>query len=298
MKNSCGNNRVLCFYLFLALSGIFNQSAMAEIQAAGRLEEENFSFYEKLSKSAVVNYFGLYRGSPLSDLGNARQPTPSGNLDPSNPQSIENLVTIGYKIKPDLIAGVVGHFLYFPLGNPVGAGQDIQMLDPMLLIQKNNLIKLGGFSLNGKVTFYLPLTSGDTLQKVKLATAISPTLTAKYDVPNTQLTLAAYGYLRLYIPRTDAGDSALTYKLYLAPNMSYQLSQTVAATLWVDLLSAARYRGTPLLGGMVTDTVDIQPGISWDITKSITINPILNIYPSNPSLAATSIQAYISARAF
>jgi len=270
----------------------------AEIQPGGEVSEEKATFYEKVSKSLVLTYFGLYKGSALNDLTNSQQPTALGVVDPSSPQSVENLLTVGYKIKSDWVVGAIGHFLYFPVGNPAGTGQDIKMLDPMLLIQKNNLINSGGFKLNGKVTFYLPLTTGDTLQRNKMATAISPTLMASYDVPNTQLTLAAFGFVRGYIPTGEAGNGALTYRLYFAPNLSYQISKTVAATLWVDLLSAARFQGTSFLTGMATDTVDVQPGISWDITKSININPVLNIYPSNPTLASTSVQAYISARAF
>ncbi|MEO5969610.1 MAG: hypothetical protein ABIQ95_06755 [Bdellovibrionia bacterium] len=285
--------------IFVCLAVLsLDRISWADVQPGEVVAEENFSLYEKVSRSAVLNYTGLYKGSPLNDLGNSRQPTSAGDIDLSSPQSVESLLTIGYKVKPDVVVGVVGHFLYFPVGNPVGTGQNMQMLDPMLLVQKNNLINSGGFRLHGKVLVYLPLTANDTLRRNKLATAISPTLTASYDVPNTPLTLAAYGFVRGYVPTGEEGDGALTYKLYFAPNLSYQLSKTVAATLWVDLISASRFRGTPFLTGMGTDTVDVQPGISWDITKSININPVLNIYPSNPTLASTSIQAYVSARAF
>jgi hypothetical protein len=184
------------------------------------------------------------------------------------------------------------------VGNPVGTGQNVQMLDPMLLFQKNNWVNVDGFTLNGKLTVYLPLTSTDILQKNNLLTAISPTLSARYDVPNTQLTLAAFGYVRAFIPKADANENAPTYKLYFAPNMSYQLSKTLAATLWVDLFSAARNRGTAFFAGMETDLADMQPGLSWDITKSININPVINIYPAHPLLASTSLQVYASARAF
>jgi hypothetical protein len=297
--------RKACSYLWRtsAISGclislLLQSPSWAASQLVSSASEENLSLYEKISKSAVFNYFGLYKGSPLNDITNPRQPMSSGDVDPSGPQSVESLLTLGYKITPDWVVGVVGHFLYFPVGKPVGTGQNIQMLDPMLLIQKNNLVNSGGFRLNGKLTVYLPLSSGDTLQSNKLATAISPTLMASYDVPNTQLTLAAFGYLRGYVPTGGSSDDALIYRLYFAPNLSYQLSKSVAATLWVDLLSASRYRGSHFLLGMGTDTVDVQPGMSWDITKNININPVLNIYPSNPTLASTSIQVYASARAF
>ena len=72
----------------------------------------------------------------------------------------------------------------------------------------------------------------------------------------------------------------------------------MAATLWVDLIQAKHFKG---LGGplnMTNDPWDIEPGISWDITRYLTLNPIINIYPSTPTLAATSLQAVLIAKAF
>jgi hypothetical protein len=283
--------------LFLVLGWVYPRDGWGEGEPI-EVSQESTSVYESIAKSAVINFNGLYRGAALSDLGNSRQPGPPGQVDPNSPLSMVEFAHGGYKVRPDLITGLVAHFFYFPVGNPVGTGQDIQMLDPMLLLQKNNLVNSGGFSLHGKCTLYLPLTNADTLRQEKLLTALSPILTATYEVPHTELTLAAYSYLRVYVPGTATESSAPDYRFYFAPNLSYQLSKEVAATLWVDLLTATHPRSSPLFAGVATDRVDFQPGFSWNISKSINLNPVLNIYPAHPTLASTSIQAYLSARAF
>lgn len=256
------------------------------------------SVWQKISEKAVLNYFGVYRGGPLSDIKNSLQPDIQGNLSGSNPQSIDNLVTTGYKIDKDSYAALNTHFYYYPVGNPVGNGQDLQMWDPSLVYNRSNLINSNGFKLTGRVNLFLPLTSVDLLQTQHQLTSMDATFIANYDVPHTALTVGLFGYVRGYIPKSDAIATARTYKIYLAPNANYQITKTVAATLWVDLLQITRNRGTGFISGMSNYTVDIEPGINWDITNKISFNPILNIYPSNPTLAATSIQAILVAKAF
>jgi hypothetical protein len=252
---------------------------------------------ERLSEIGTLNYFGVYRGASLSNLGNTMQPAVSGS--PSNsPQSIESTLTAGYKVNPDLVVGAMGHFYYYPVGNPVGTGQDLQMLDPILTVNQSNIVNAHGFKLAGRYSAHLPLTKVDTLQTNNLATALTTTWISSYEVPNTTLTVGLFGYLRGYVPTENAGPSVLTYKVYLAPNANYQLSKTVALTLWVDLLQITRNRGTGFISGMTNDVVDIEPGINWDLTKNVSLNPVINIYPTHPTLASTSLQAFIIARAF
>jgi hypothetical protein len=273
----------------------------ASLPAAGESTTTSKSTYEEIQEKVSLVYFGVYRGASLEDVGNAHQPTPDGTLDPNSPQSVENLITGGYKLTPDLMIGAALHFNYFPSLNPSGKyGQDLQMLDPMLVISKANMIATSNFHLTGKVFFQFPFSSADILLmgNRNLAAAIIPTVVANYEVPGTKLTLGTYAYIRAYVPSAGSPEDAPTYKIYVAPYLSYQMTQTVAATLWVDLVQAQRKANTPFIGGIDNYAVDIEPGISWDITKFLTFNPILNIYPSKLTLAATSIQAIIVAKAF
>jgi len=256
------------------------------------------SVWDKIGEKATLSFFGIYRGAPLSDLGNSLQPDTGGNLDPSTPQSVESYLTAGYKFDKDTMLGVGAHFFYYPVGSPVGTGQDIQMYDPSIVLSKSNLINVGGLKVTGRIYAELPLSSADRLQRDHDSIAISPTFIANYDVPHTALTVGAYGYITAYLPGSNLAEHARSYKMYFAPTANYQLSKRVAATLWVDLFQITRNRGTGFVSGMSNYTVDIEPGINWDITDKISINPMINFYPATPTLAATSLQAVIMAKAF
>jgi hypothetical protein len=255
------------------------------------------SLMSMLSEKTVLNYFGIFRGGPLNSVSNSQQPSVNGALTPTNPISVENSITGGYKINKDLMVGVLGHFMYYPAGYPSGTGHDLQMLDPALLIQKNNLYKTGGLTINGRFLFAPALTQGDYLVPNHLAAALTPTIIFNYEVANTGLNIGLFTYYRFYIPNASAASDVRTYKIYAAPTLNYQLAKNLAATLWVDLVQASRYGGTSAFN-LANDPIDIEPGINWDITKNISLNPILNIYPSNPTIATTSFQAFIVAKAF
>jgi hypothetical protein len=49
---------------------------------------------------------------------------------------------------------------------------------------------------------------------------------------------------------------------------------------------------------MNNDLMDLEPGINWDVNRYLSVNPILNIYPSNLTLASTSIQAVLIGKVF
>ncbi len=256
------------------------------------------SIWDKLSDTATLSYFGIYRGPSLGDISNSLQPKIDGTPDTKNPQQIESLVTTGYKIKNDWMIGVIGHFFYYPLEAPVDAGQNLQLLDPALFISKTNIINKDGFTLNGRFYLTFALTSADSLKPSNLAASTTLMLNANYNVPQTHLSVGYSTYLRNFIPTSAAAPDVITYKIYGAPNANYRINSQFAATLWVDLFQISRNGGTGLISGMSNFTVDVEPGFSWDITKNITLNPILNIYPANLTLAATSLQASIIAKAF
>ncbi len=256
------------------------------------------SLFDLLSEKTSLSYYGYYRGGPIGDLGNSLQPGVDGNLDESSPQSVENFVMSGIKLNRDLCVGVTWHFNYFMMGNPVGTGQDLQMLDPLLTLVHNNILDRNGFKLSGKLLTALPISSADGLKPNHMVTYIQPQLNGTYSIPHTDLTLGLFTYIRGYIHSAHTPDDARSYKLYVAPNANYQLSRTVAFTLWVDLVQATRNGRTGFISGIQNPVADIEPGINWDITPNISLNPILNIYPSNPTLAATSLQAILVAKAF
>lgn len=250
------------------------------------------------NKNLSATYFGVYRGGPLSRPGYSLQPGVDGVPDPTSPQSTENYINMGYKLDKDTIVGVSTHFYYTPLGVPQAHGDPVEMLDPALMFSKANWISLGDFKVKGMFFVTLPMSKFDYLRRHEQVMSVSPTFNATYDIPRYKLTLALYGYVTAYLGGSASIGPYRTYKVYAAPNVNYQFAKTVGATLWVDLFQVTRATGTPFISGMDNYAVDIEPGINWDILPNLSFNPMLNIYPSNMTMNATSLQAVLVGKLF
>jgi len=253
---------------------------------------------QKITEKLGLTYWGVFNGGSLQNPLSTYQPLPDGSLDNSSPQGFENVITAGYRHDKNTFIGAVGHFYYFPSQTPVGQNQNFQLLDPALAFFKNNIIDSKEFSLSVRLYTFLPLSSFDYLLSKNLAGAVSPTAILNYQVPNSQLSVGLFTYIRGYIPTSNTPDDARAYRIICAPMANYQLTNTLSATLWIDLVQSTHYRNSQGYLSFDNLPVDIEPGLSWNITPNISINPILNIYPSNPSLAATSFKTYINAKAF
>jgi len=256
------------------------------------------SFFENVKDKVTLAYSGVYRGGSFSDFTSSYQPTATGHPDSTSPISLENLVTAGYRITPDWTIGAIAHLYYLPAGFPPGTGQALQNYDPSIYIARSKLVDYRGISLSGSLNWTFPVSSFDYLRPHHIASAITLNLVASLQAPKSHLRLGMAAYLRGYIPNGNAGNDVPTYKVYLGPNLSYQIVDNVAFTLFIDLVQAVRSRGTGFISGLKNPSGDIQPGIFWQITKNISINPLINIYPSSMSLASSSLQLLVFIKPF
>lgn len=266
---------------------------------------------QTLNEKVAFSYFGIYRGAAVNDPSNKYQPDISGAQqgasDQDSAQSFENFVTVGYKPAKDWMVGVSLHSFYHlaqttNIDNSLVSGWEL--LDPSLELTKANLIDAGALKMKGYAFVELPTNQNDLLRanNHKTLTAVTAAGNFTYDM-TSRLSLAAYTYLRGYVP--SAGNNTRSYRFVVAPNANYQLTPTVAATLWIDLIDLRRNNGfsnsSPFFStsGLHNAESDIEPGINWDIVPGrLSVNPQINIYPSNPTLAATSFQAVIVGKAF
>ena len=301
MKKATKAQKVISRILILSAA----MSATASIASADSgmsVSSDQDSLYKKIKENSAMSYFGIYAGGSVAHPVDALQPGVNGALDPTQPQRLENFITPSYKLSKDLSVGVVTHSYYYMAGTNPSAGQtgqDLRMLDPALKVSRANLIDTGPLKLTGILTATLPITANDTLGKNKEITGISPTFSADYDIPKTALTLSLYGYVTGYIGTSSTPGTANNYKVYLAPNANYQFTPKFAGTMWVDLVQISHTRdNSGLLAGANNATADIEPGFKYDFSKNFSLNPILNIYPSNPTLASTSVQAVILGKFF
>jgi hypothetical protein len=174
----------------------------------------------------------------------------------------------------------------------------MQWLDPALMISRANMVNNNGFKIKGQLFATLPMSRYDTLKKNGTISGVSPTAIMTYDVPKSKLSVGLYSYLTAYIPGSDTTENYRTLKLVMAPNANYQITKSFAATMWIDAIQVTRKRHTGIFSGMNNPEMDIEPGVNWDVTPFLSLNPFLNIYPGKMTMSATSLQMVLAGKIF
>lgn len=265
----------------LALMAIMASAQFAKADDAAPVQPnstaESRSLLDQLSDHYALTYWGNYYGPAVSGT-NQLSPGPVGF--PSADQYLDSVVTASYKINPNLLLGVAQEFYYRPV-----VGQDLTLLDPAVRLQALHVIhndhwdlKLEGWAYGGVTA---PSRADGEFSGLKFVQNL--------NYSNGNLTVGAYAYERQYFYDSTnplAGTSIEDRRWYLAPNGSYAIGKNVQVTMWVDWIQSLHFRGDT--GFMPTNYPwDAEPGINWDITPQLSLNPYINVYPGNPTLAST-----------
>ena len=239
------------------------------------------SLKERLS----LNYWGAYYGP---SLGGASDYTPAYDGSPGDVQYLDGVITAGYRPTKTTLIGIGIPQIYTPFRENKG----IDTGNLFARLSDSDFIHRGRFKVGLGGRIYAP-TNSDS-RKAGFVTGVRFEQNMTYDVRGAPLTLGLFAYERPYFYNGSATKgNPLT--LYAAPYANYQLSQRVAATLWIDLIQLKQAKGQSL-ADMNNAPVDIQPGINWDVNDNLSLNPYLNLYPGNLTVDSSSVGLIVSAK--
>jgi hypothetical protein len=100
-------------------------------------------------------------------------------------------------------------------------------------------------------------------------------------------TIERYNFLK----STAVGKKA-DMNFSLSPFGNYQMTPTLAATLWSDVIQYNHVADMPTQNGLP----NLALGVGWDVTKNINLNPSINLFPTELSLDKTYFGLIISAK--
>jgi len=223
-----------------------------------------------------LNYFAIFYGPSLKNP-NSFQPSPLGVPDPDRPLILRNVLGLGYSLSELVGVSASAAWSWQPV-----LKQQLQLHDPFLRLSHNSLFYTGGLNLYADVRAHFPVTSISRDNDLLLGVQFFQALT--YDIPETRLTLGLYTSERGNIFGGEGYGDDL--ELYVAPNVNYQVSPTVAFTVLYEFQFSHTFGRRAM--NINYDGSDIQPGVRWDITRQFWVNPYLNILPSNFGLGTTS----------
>lgn len=275
----------------LAVAGsLFASSAMADTSTT-----TTTTVAPRLVDKLILTYFGAYYGPSLTNP-TARTNGTAGLVDGgSRSQFLDSTVTGGVRLTPTL--NLVGNyrFRYRPVLIEGTKETTYENRDPWISLIAPKLLNFRGVNVWADLRFIFPLTTSDLIMGAARLTQIT-----SYDVPKTRLSVGLFTFQRANF-LTDAGAAGQfeNFDFNVSPFASYQLTSTLSATLWTDVVQATYStvgadEGVP--EGWANDYADICVGIGWDITPRINFNPMFIMYPANPTIDNTTISAQLSAR--
>lgn len=244
----------------------------------------------------ALSYFGVYAGPALSRPGDGGTiNTTTLDYDDTSPQNLYSQFKLDYNLTPNVFIGPVVNFYLIPVPN-----QDhFQMSDSGLRIGHKQILHTDNLNLMADFRVMAPLRPSYRARDERLDLQSLEVFT--YTLPKTKWTLGVVGfhYFQVYgggAPTRDPLDpkDPRDLNMYFAPNVSYQFTKTVAATLYYELYPYHVLNGSWL--SYSADPADIAPGINWDITPTLSINPQVLIYPSRLSWNTLSPLLYVSAK--
>ena len=289
---------------FLAFAALFAAASVQADTATSTANSEAIapSIKEKLNLNLWSNFAG-------PAVNNFNEVTPGSTPDDDDRLSFDNVITSGYKLQKTFEVGAAIELLYKPMGT-LGKefSNDVATKDIWLRANRSKILDSNGLDLSVDLRVYTPSPNRNNL-----VTGFRST--QNFNWTYGDLTLGTYSFFRANVYTTaptgkysldeekglafhNYGSGSELRRLYIAPNGSYAITKNLQATLWADLVSL-RYRAGDSRNYLgKNDPIDIEPGLNWDITDKVALNPYVNFYTDNLGWDNTYVGFIFTAKAF
>ena len=272
-------------YLIVLMFTIGAASAYADtVPSSGAVSAERGSL-SNIADSLMVKYWANYMGPSIG--APSGYTTDANGVTDKKAQNADNLFNVAYRYSPALAVGMGMPFNLFPI---VNSGAQIKPL--YLGVIEGVLIKTPHLLIATDVRFYTPI--GDVAQNQNVLTGFRTSQITLYTVPDTRITLGCYDYVRTWAYGPNGHGFRTDFEFYVSPFANYSMTSSLSATLWSDILQVSHQFGKRW--GLQNLPIDFEPGIKWDITRFINVNPFINIIPSSLTVDSMAAGMVVNAK--
>ena len=231
----------------------------------------------------AMNYFGVLYGPSVADPS-SYQPNANGAVDSSLPLLVRNYMTVTYGLSHAVSISATAPWIWQPVLN-----QELGAKDPYFRVADNEIFSTEHFSLYGDARFHAPVTTES--RAADLLAGVQAFMIATYQVPGSRFTWGSYLSARYNVFGSQGtGNDTI---LYAGPNLAYQLSPKLALTTLYEMGASHIYKDKNF--ALNNDGTDLEPGLKWDLTKTVSVNPYLNFFTGNKmNLTSTSLGMTLS----
>jgi len=216
-----------------------------------------------------LNHYSILYGPSVRNP-KSFQPSPKGGPDRERPVLVRNHLTLGYDFSETLLIAGTLPFTWIPV-----QGHRLEVMDPYVRVGLDHILQNDYLNYYVDLRVHFPVTRESRDQDMLAAFQMFQILTL---VPgsNSSLSLDLFGSARTNFFGKQGSGADL--ELYLAPQLNYQMTSTVALTVLYEMGASHWFGEKPFV--FHSDGTDLEPGLSWDVTPKFNLHPYLNIFPS------------------
>lgn len=254
--------RPCCTVLAMFVCSVTGTIAMAEGVASSVAESSQVgSFMARVS----VSDFTFFHGPSLTTMSSPYSVDASGKATTAYNINFDNDLTVAYKLDSDIQIGPEIPFVWVPV-----MGQKLLLGDLGIKAFHRNTVSQNGFSFTTSVAVQAPTSSTAQARNMLFSVKTSPY--ARYDIQDSRFSLGIWTEAKTYF----GVDSGKSFKLWGAPYVAYKISPKLSLNFQYEV-EADHFVGMP---GMALSTyyADFSPGIVWNISQQVLLNPFVQIY--------------------
>ncbi|MGZ6311547.1 MAG: hypothetical protein ACXWOH_13010, partial [Bdellovibrionota bacterium] len=229
-----------------------------------------------------VSYFGIFYGPGLQN-GAGFQPAANGTPDQERPLILKNFLGVGYNFTDTIGVMPTAYWTFQPV-----MGMQFALKDPFIRLYDSSLLSAGNFNLYTDFRTHFGVSSESRTND--MYAGLQTFQIATYEFPTAKLTAGLYLSERVnFFGKQGLGND---FEMYVGPNVSYQVLKPLAVSLLAEFQFNHAYGDKP--GQVWTDPIDLEPGLIWDVTENLMINPYFNLYPASLTAKSTSVGMMLS----
>jgi hypothetical protein len=265
-----------------------SSSVSADAASGSSVATEQESALDWMRNNMTVSYTNWFYGSSANDPLNGSMPGKDGKeSEEYTPINMVNRATLGFKTSATTVLSANYESTFQATGK-----REYVNVDPFLRFQKSKLMEQGRFSLDADLRFYAPVEKKGIAQG-RLATVRS-TQYFKYSPPASRASFVLTTYVKGRAHRSGRKEKAQDLEVYAGPEVDYQITPNLKAMVLYEM-AAQHMRKDDTTAGLINKGTDLEPGIVWDISKNVSLNPYLNITTGERiNMGTTTVNAVLS----
>lgn len=232
---------------------------------------------ERLIDQFSVSYQNVFSGPSLENPAAALRPDAEAE-NGEGPLTTENTLSAGYKINENLSVGPVMVFHWHPVTD-----HEFELADPYAKAAHAQLLNSGYFNLAADLRMSAPISEESRENGLITSLASEQVSTLEVGKSGFILTLTTFLQRNFHKPgESDVDDLEFHFK----PAVGYRLLPNLLANIVYER-KMAHTRDQDLTQVHNKGNV-IQPGVAWDITKTLNFSPYVDVNIDKQITAASA----------